>query len=376
MAGNIYHEWDGTTLIVTSDSGTSACDLKGQQGDVGIRGPQGIPGISVGGGTTVTVDGEAQTTWDADIKANKEYVDTVADTKVDTLTGNTSSSNYVYTNDAVSQNADGTWNRENRVRQYVAAIDAIGARGVIGTIPTYRAVGDSDEGQLTTGMPGGDYSCANKLYVDDGLATKMTTPYDIPIAGSRVLVGYGPGSTTPRTYVMGATSRGPGAASMVSIYDNNGCLVSAEPINDNEVATKYYVDTAVAGAGGGGGALYKHFINMYFNPDFTEKSTSCGIHFETYTTTSSNIFSNPEDTVSVMGDLSLILPTARGFSQSCSGFLTDDEGKEFPISGVGLDESGNLYLSYWNGQYQSRIHFNYWIGENCTITANEIVIEV
>ena len=43
--GNIYHEWDGTTLIVTSDSGTSSCDLKGSKGDMGIRGPQGEPGI-------------------------------------------------------------------------------------------------------------------------------------------------------------------------------------------------------------------------------------------------------------------------------------------------------------------------------------------
>ena len=45
MAGQITHRWDGTTLIVTSDSGTSSCDLKGSKGDIGIRGPQGRPGI-------------------------------------------------------------------------------------------------------------------------------------------------------------------------------------------------------------------------------------------------------------------------------------------------------------------------------------------
>lgn len=44
MAGTITHEWQGTTLVITSDSGTSACDLKGGQGDMGIRGPQGIAG--------------------------------------------------------------------------------------------------------------------------------------------------------------------------------------------------------------------------------------------------------------------------------------------------------------------------------------------
>ena len=40
MAGTITHEWNGTTLIITSDSGTSSCDLKGDKGDMGIRGAQ------------------------------------------------------------------------------------------------------------------------------------------------------------------------------------------------------------------------------------------------------------------------------------------------------------------------------------------------
>lgn len=44
MAGTITHYWDGTTLVVTSDSGTTRCDLKGPQGDMGVRGPQGAQG--------------------------------------------------------------------------------------------------------------------------------------------------------------------------------------------------------------------------------------------------------------------------------------------------------------------------------------------
>ena len=47
MAGTITHEWNGTILTVTSDSGTSSCDLKGAQGDMGVRGPQGIPGTGI-----------------------------------------------------------------------------------------------------------------------------------------------------------------------------------------------------------------------------------------------------------------------------------------------------------------------------------------
>ena len=51
MAGTITHEWQGTTLVITSDSGTSACDLKGSQGDIGIRGPQGAAGRNGQDGT-------------------------------------------------------------------------------------------------------------------------------------------------------------------------------------------------------------------------------------------------------------------------------------------------------------------------------------
>ena len=40
MSG-IYHEWNGTTLTITSDSGTSSVDLKGE---MGVRGPQGVAG--------------------------------------------------------------------------------------------------------------------------------------------------------------------------------------------------------------------------------------------------------------------------------------------------------------------------------------------
>lgn len=46
MAGQIFHEWQGTTLVITSDSGTSSCDLKGSKGDIGARGSQGSPGIT------------------------------------------------------------------------------------------------------------------------------------------------------------------------------------------------------------------------------------------------------------------------------------------------------------------------------------------
>ena len=40
----ITHEWNGSVLTITSDSGTSSMDLLGPKGDMGIRGPQGVAG--------------------------------------------------------------------------------------------------------------------------------------------------------------------------------------------------------------------------------------------------------------------------------------------------------------------------------------------
>ena len=50
MPGIITHSWNGTVLTISSDSGTSSVDLKG---DIGPRGPQGPAGISIGEGGDV-----------------------------------------------------------------------------------------------------------------------------------------------------------------------------------------------------------------------------------------------------------------------------------------------------------------------------------
>jgi hypothetical protein len=47
MAGEIKHSWTGTVLTITSDSGTSSCDLKGEKGDDGCRGAQGVAGAGL-----------------------------------------------------------------------------------------------------------------------------------------------------------------------------------------------------------------------------------------------------------------------------------------------------------------------------------------
>ncbi len=66
MAGTITHEWNGTVLTITSDSGTSSADLQGGKGNTGPRGAQGPAGI------IVNPDG----TIDTSFYATEEYVDT------------------------------------------------------------------------------------------------------------------------------------------------------------------------------------------------------------------------------------------------------------------------------------------------------------
>lgn len=63
MAGTITHSWNGTILTITSDSGTTAMDLKGKKGDTGARGARGLPG-KAGGGARIE-DGviSDETTW-------------------------------------------------------------------------------------------------------------------------------------------------------------------------------------------------------------------------------------------------------------------------------------------------------------------------
>ena len=67
MAGEIKHSWTGTVLTITSDSGTSSCDLRGKQGDRGIRGPQGKAGVILNADGTVNMEGYATEAYVEDL---------------------------------------------------------------------------------------------------------------------------------------------------------------------------------------------------------------------------------------------------------------------------------------------------------------------
>ena len=63
MAGTITHEFNGTILTITSDSGTSSCDLKGGKGDTGPRGAQGPAGVIVNPDGTIDMSQYATETY-------------------------------------------------------------------------------------------------------------------------------------------------------------------------------------------------------------------------------------------------------------------------------------------------------------------------
>lgn len=87
MAGTITHEWNGTILTITSDSGTSSADLKGAVGDTGPRGPQGKAGIILNADGTIDMTGYATETYvdekltDVNVDLSDYYTKSETDTR-------------------------------------------------------------------------------------------------------------------------------------------------------------------------------------------------------------------------------------------------------------------------------------------------------
>lgn len=84
MAGTITHEWQGTTLIITSDSGTSGMNLAGPEGQIGIRGPQGpAPDL-----TAYSLKEEAKKAAPRNILDNSNFVNPVNQRGQQSYSGN------------------------------------------------------------------------------------------------------------------------------------------------------------------------------------------------------------------------------------------------------------------------------------------------
>ena len=159
MAGTITHEWQGTTLVITSDSGTSACDLKGSQGDMGIRGPQGAAG-KIGQDGTVTFD-ELTDEQRASLKGEKGDAATIA---LGTCTTGEPGTEVVITNSGTPSAA---------VFNFVIPRGNTGSQGpkgdtgkgltILGTYPTLQALTEA----VTSAQQGDTYNVGT------------STPYDI-----------------------------------------------------------------------------------------------------------------------------------------------------------------------------------------------------
>ena len=81
MAGEIKHYWNGTVLTIVSDSGTSACDLKGEKGDDGCRGPMGVCNGTHDGASTAYIDEKLSGYY------TKEETDTAIETAMKDISG-------------------------------------------------------------------------------------------------------------------------------------------------------------------------------------------------------------------------------------------------------------------------------------------------
>lgn len=183
--------------------------------------------------TLVTVGGEAQNVWDADTKLDKATPASVNKVYIcQANTGDTimeSVARYTPVQSAIAQYDSTTlgWNQDNGTK----------AEGTFGAIKT--------------GIPQKPNHAVPKKYLEDELAKKVDVPEGIP--GNKCVIGYNQGNATPRTFTMGAYTSGNAHQSSIAIYSTNGCLKSPTPLTDTDVATKKYVDDAVANSGGGGG---------------------------------------------------------------------------------------------------------------------------
>lgn len=153
---SIYHEWNGTTLTITSDSGTSSMDLKGE---MGVRGPQGAAGrfTSVAGDEIlayVSTQEEITATHD-EIKTayieslyeelKRQYPDNVK--RIDYTSNDGSFTNYSYVISTGEYNERGTYGiayiKDTNIKKRKYAV----LSGIHGTerktaLSTYRFVKD------------------------------------------------------------------------------------------------------------------------------------------------------------------------------------------------------------------------------------------
>lgn len=129
---SVTHSWDGTVLTITSASGTSSADLKGEKGDTGAQGVQGIQGEKGDKGDT----GDPGLTW------RGEWSDSITD-YIDGDVVYHNGSAYVFDNESNPESEPGV---EDSVWSLLAAKGDTGATG-----PAYTLT-DTDKATIASAV--------------------------------------------------------------------------------------------------------------------------------------------------------------------------------------------------------------------------------
>ena len=263
MAGTITHEWNGTVLTITSDAGTSSADLQGAAGDIGPRGPQGPAGVVVGG------EGSGGTTAD--------LTDYYTKSEVDALIPDVSG---YATDDDVAEAVSGLAT-ETFVTTKIAEAELSGGNGgsvdlsgyaTKDEIPTKTSQLTNDSGFLTEHQSLDAYALKTEIPDTSGFAT--TTYVDEKVAAA----GGGSGDGTSADLSNYRTLDNNVFTDVVTISNDDGTieiypngiqsgdelwigndgegyftnLLIGTTNNYKEVATKEYVDAAIAALDGDG----------------------------------------------------------------------------------------------------------------------------
>ena len=149
----ISHEWNGTVLTITSDSGTSSADLRGEKGDTGVRGPQGVAGIITDttgnidlagyekkenkADTLMTDEGELEGKY-AGALAAKKYTDNFASWVTNEVTNTTARLDAQMGAKADKQNV------ANAIKETVESVDVITAKNVSPVEHKVKVKADTD----------------------------------------------------------------------------------------------------------------------------------------------------------------------------------------------------------------------------------------
>lgn len=298
----ITHEWNGTILTITSDSGTSSMDLQGPPGNKGCRGPQGRAGCIVNADGSVDMTGYATETYVDEKLADVQGADlnnyyTKAETK--TLIDNIDLTGYA---------------TETYVQNQISAIPAPDLSGYA----------------LKTEIPSTD-GLATETYVDNAVngidLTGYYTKTEVDSAISAVeesipapvdLTGYATENYVT-TKIAAAQLEGAG-------------------IDMSGYATTEYVDNAVAGASGGVGQAGTGTNAEIFN-DYTNNIASGNYsHAEGFKTKATKMYSHAEGSfTSAIGSSS----HAEGYQTKATGSNSHAEGSETEAFGNSSHAEGH-----------------------------------